>query len=78
MGSFWIIWWCTFKNSTKILAVILMHFFKACHEDGYDKINELYNFKCNLASRFDKLRDTADDLGSKKNFFEDLQLHLKQ
>ena len=45
-----------------------MHLFKACHEDGYDKINELCNFKCNLVSRFNKLRDTADDLGSKKTF----------
>ena len=25
--------------------VILTHLFKACHEDGYDKINELSNFR---------------------------------
>ena len=31
LGSFWIPWWCTFKNPTKILEVILMHLFKACH-----------------------------------------------
>ena len=31
----------------------------------YDKINELSNFKCNLVSCFNKLRDTADGLGSK-------------
>ena len=37
-------------------------------EDGYDKINGLSNFKCNLDSCFNKLRDTADELGSKKTF----------
>ena len=25
MSFFWILWWCTFKNSTKILELILMH-----------------------------------------------------
>ena len=69
MGSFSILWWCTFKNSTKILEVILMHLFKACHEDGYDKINELSNFKCNLVSCFDKLKDTANEISSKKLFW---------
>ena len=54
-----------------------MHLFKACHEDGYDKINELSNFKCNLISCFGKLKDTANELSS-KNFFEDLELSLKQ
>ena len=37
-------------------------------EDGYDKINELSKFECNLDSCFNKLRDTADDLDSKKTF----------
>ena len=68
MSSFWVLSWCTFKNSTKILEVILMHLFKVCHEDGYDEINELSNFECYLVSCFNKLRDTADDLGSKKTF----------
>ena len=68
MASFSILWWCTFKNSTKILKVIFMHLFRACHEDGYDKINELSNFKCNLVSCFDKLKDTANELSSKKLF----------
>ena len=45
-----------------------MHLFRACHEDGYDKINELSNFKCNLVSCFDKLKDTANELSSKKLF----------
>ena len=49
-----------------------MHLFKACHEDGYDKINELSNFKCGLVSFFNKLGDTANELGSKK-FLEDLK-----
>lgn len=35
---------------------------KVFHEDGYDKINQLSIFKCNLASRFIKLRDTATKL----------------
>ena len=77
MGSFSILWWCTFKNSTKILEVILMHLFKACHEDGYDKINELSDFKCNSVSCFNKLKETANELGS-KNFLADMELHLKQ
>ena len=53
-----------------LLEVILMHLFKACHEDGYDKINELSNFKCGLLSFFNKLKDTANELGS-KNFFRE-------
>ena len=71
LGSFWILWWCTsLKNSTNILEVILIHLFKACHENGYDKINVLSNFKCSLVSCFNKLRDTANDLGSKKTFLK--------
>ena len=50
--------------------MILMHLFKACHEDGYDKINELSNFKCYLASCFNNFRDTANELDSKKTFRE--------
>ena len=46
-----------------LLEVILMHLFKACHEDGYDKINEPSNFKCGFVSFFNKLRDTANELG---------------
>ena len=29
--------------------VILTHLFKACHEDGHDKINELSNFRYGLS-----------------------------
>ena len=65
------------KSLSTLLEVILMHLFKACHEDGYDKINELSNFKCCLVSCFNKHRDTANELGS-KSFFKDLVLHLKQ
>ena len=54
-----------------------MHLFKTCHEDGYDKINELSDFKGSLVYFFNKLRDAANELGSKKNL-EDLELHLKQ
>ena len=38
-----------------------MHLFKACHEDGYDKINAFSNFKCGLVSFFNKLRVTANE-----------------
>ena len=55
-----------------------MHLFKACHENEYDNINELSNFKYNLVSCFNKLKDTANELSSKKTFFEELELHLKQ
>ena len=61
-----------------------MHLFKACHEDGYDKTNELSNFKYSFVSFFNKLRVTANEWGSKKNKrkkkqkIEDLKLHLKQ
>ena len=54
-----------------------MHLFRACHEDGYDKINELSDFKCGLASFFNKLRDNANELGSKK-ILDDRELYLKQ
>ena len=35
------------------------------YKDGYEKINEVSYFKRSLASNFNKLRDTAIDLGSK-------------
>ena len=56
------------KTLPTLLEVILMHLFKACHEDGYDKINELSNFKCDLVSCFNKFKGTANELGSKKLF----------
>ena len=31
---------------------------------------ELSNFKCNIASRFNKLRDTATELDSKETFLK--------
>ena len=39
-------------------------------------INELSNFKCNLASHIDKIRDTAIELGSRDSF-QDLELRLE-
>ena len=65
------------KTLPTLLEVILLHLFKACHEDDYDKINELSNIKCSLVSFFNKLRDAANELDSKKKL-EDLELHLKQ
>ena len=41
-----------------LLEVFLRHLSycrrKAFHDGGYDKINNLFNFKCNVASRFNK------------------------
>ena len=36
---------------------------KAFYEDEYDKINELSNFKCNLASHINRIKGTAIELG---------------
>ena len=40
---------------------------KAFCGDGYDKIQELSNFKGNLVCHFNKLRDTSVELGSKES-----------
>ena len=41
---------------------------KAFHGDGYERIQELTNFKGNLDSRFNKLRDMSIELDSKHSF----------
>ena len=41
---------------------------KAFYEDGYNKIHELSNYKGNLISRFNVLREMSTELGSKKSF----------
>ena len=55
------------KILVTLLEVLLRHLYYCCrkafHEDAYDKIIELSNFKCNPVSRFNKLRGTATDLG---------------
>ena len=66
------------KSLPTLLEVTLMHLFKACHKDGFDKINKLSNFKCSLVSFFNKVGDTANELGSKIFWGGDLELHLKQ
>ena len=38
--------------------------------DAHDKINEFPNFKYNLTSRFNKLQDTATELGSEDTFLK--------
>ena len=50
---------------------------KSFYEDKYDKINELSNFKCNLASHINKIRDTDIELGS-RDPFQDLKFSPKQ
>ena len=57
-----------------LLEVFLSHLSyrrrKIFHDDGYGKINQLFNFNCNLLSPFNKLRDTATELGSKETFLK--------
>ena len=43
---------------------------KAFYEDGYDKINELDNYKGNLISKFKNLKDKTAELGSKQSFLK--------
>ena len=43
---------------------------KTFHDDGYNKINELSNYKGNLVSRFNKLSDTASELGFKETYLK--------
>ena len=43
---------------------------KAFYEEGYNKINELDNYKRNLISQFKTLRDKAMELGSKESFLK--------
>ena len=49
---------------------------KAFYKEEYDKINELSNFKCNLAFHISKIRDAAIELGSADSF-QDLEFHPK-
>ena len=62
------------KTLPTLLEVFLAHLSfcrrKAFHDDGYDKINELFNFKHNLVSCFNKIRDTATELDSKETFLK--------
>ena len=59
------------KNPSTLLEVFLRHFSYCCrkvfHDDGFDKINELFNFKWNFVSRFKNLRDNATELGLLNN-----------
>ena len=51
---------------------------KAFYEDGYNKINELSNYKGNLNSRFNALRDKAIELSSKESFLTKWKLLLSR
>ena len=55
-----------------LIEIFLRHIIfcrrKAFYGDGYEKIQELTNFKGNLDSRFNKLRDMSIELGSKQSF----------
>ena len=42
--------------------------FSIAFYEGYGKINEFLNFKYNFVSRFNKLQNTAIELGSKDTF----------
>ena len=61
-----ILWWHTFEDSPYSLRNV----FQAFYKNEYDRINELSYFKCSLASRINKLRDTAIELGSKCTFLK--------
>ena len=50
---------------------------KSFYEDEDDKISELSNFKSDLASHINKIRDTAIELGS-RDPFQDLEFSPKQ
>ena len=54
-----------------LLEVFLRHL-SYCREktfnETYDKINEFPNFKNNLVCQFNKIQDTATQLGSKDTF----------
>ena len=52
---------------SKILP-FLLEVLPAFYIDGYDKINELSYPKCSLASRINKLRDTAIESSLKDIF----------
>ena len=43
---------------------------KAFYKDGYNKINELDNYKENLISRSKNLKDKTAELGSKQSFLK--------
>ena len=59
-----------FRISIKdiFLRHIIFCWRKAFYGDGYEKIQELSNFTGNLVSRFNKLTDLSDELGSRESF----------
>ena len=66
----------------KILPTILEGFlrhlsycYRKAFNEAYDKINEFSNVKYNLVSRFNKLQDTATELGSKDTFLRTWDSH---
>ena len=59
------------KTLPTLLEVFLRHLYhcrRKAFNEAYDRINEFSNFKYNLVSRFNKLQDTATELGSKDTF----------
>ena len=56
------------------LSEVLLRYLSYCpmkvFNDAHDKINEFSNFKYNLTSRFNKLQDTATELGSEDTFLK--------
>ena len=48
----------------------LSYYRRKAFNEACDKINEFSNFKYNLVSRFNKLQDTATELGSKYTFLK--------
>ena len=65
-----------------LIEVFIRHLFfcrrKAFYEDGYDKINELDNYKGNLISKFKNLKDKTAELSSKQSFLKKWEPLLDQ
>ena len=62
-----------------LLEIFLRHLFycdRKAFNDAYDKINGFSNFKYTVVSRFNKLQDTATELGSKYTFLRTLYSEL--
>ena len=73
--------YATLLNSTISRTVIRHLSFcgrKAFYKDGYDKINELDNYKGNLISKFKNLKDKTAELGSKQPFLKKWEPILDQ
>ena len=62
---------CHTYNGVKLDSNTYRSFSQAAfYEDGYNKINELSNYKRNLIYRFNTIRDMTTELGSNESFLK--------